>query len=254
MIAFVAMMASILYFSALLYLDGERLHALTMEDSLVEYIGALSFLCAGILVGVRAHREANRPLFLLFVIGGLLFLFAAGEEVSWGQRMFSVSTPDYWRDINAQNEMNIHNVNKHLFDRAAIWSNLVLIVIGTLAAVANHRSFFGIPLPSVVLIFCFSLAVTYRHNETIWYIGVLVCYFSLALFTAYFLAVRNFRMLTLTLVSGGIILFVTQFNNALLENFIASNSADEIRESLFAFACMAYAFELLRLRSDPPMR
>lgn len=36
-------------------------------------------------------------------------LFIAGEEHSWGQHFFHWSTPEYWSQINRQQETNLHN-------------------------------------------------------------------------------------------------------------------------------------------------
>jgi len=33
-----------------------------------------------------------------------------GEEISWGQRIFDITTPDGLREINLQGETNIHNI------------------------------------------------------------------------------------------------------------------------------------------------
>lgn len=57
----------------------------------------------------------------LFVV---LFLFAAGEEISWGQRIFGVESSDFFIENNAQGETNLHNlvvgekkINKIIFSQ-----------------------------------------------------------------------------------------------------------------------------------------
>jgi hypothetical protein len=37
-------------------------------------------------------------------------LFAAGEEISWGQRLFEIGTPPELASINSQGELNVHDV------------------------------------------------------------------------------------------------------------------------------------------------
>ena len=37
-------------------------------------------------------------------------MYGAGEEISWGQRIFDYPTPDILREINSQNEMTLHNI------------------------------------------------------------------------------------------------------------------------------------------------
>jgi hypothetical protein len=48
----------------------------------------------------------------IFVLGyALLFLFVGGEEVSWGQRLIGLQTPDALMEINVQKEANLHNID-----------------------------------------------------------------------------------------------------------------------------------------------
>ena len=39
-----------------------------------------------------------------------MFFIAFGEEISWGQRIFGIETPEYMRTANVQEELNIHNL------------------------------------------------------------------------------------------------------------------------------------------------
>lgn len=41
----------------------------------------------------------------------LICFVALGEETSWGQHYLRYSTPETLRDLNAQNEVNIHNLH-----------------------------------------------------------------------------------------------------------------------------------------------
>lgn len=57
----------------------------------------------------------------IFVV---LFLFAAGEEISWGQRIFGVESSEFFIENNAQGETNLHNlmvgetkINKIIFSQ-----------------------------------------------------------------------------------------------------------------------------------------
>jgi hypothetical protein len=40
-----------------------------------------------------------------------MFLFGAGEEISWGQRILNIETPDIIKKQNAQKEITLHNLN-----------------------------------------------------------------------------------------------------------------------------------------------
>ena len=51
-----------------------------------------------------------RPLVLtVTIIGALSCLYIAGEEMSWGQHFFHWNTPEYWAELNRQEETNLHN-------------------------------------------------------------------------------------------------------------------------------------------------
>lgn len=91
---------------------------LTREDGIFEYGTAISFLLASLLAFViffagRAGNEigsfrTKRNVFFLFL--ALIFFLGFGEEISWGQRIFGLETPDSLARINVQNETNIHNL------------------------------------------------------------------------------------------------------------------------------------------------
>ena len=47
---------------------------------------------------------------MMFVVLGTFALIAFGEEISWGQNIFKMQTPGFLKEINAQKEINIHNL------------------------------------------------------------------------------------------------------------------------------------------------
>ena len=108
--AFVAAYAS-------LSLSGAIVDDLIEEDGVYEWAGTLGLLAAAICLGiaaVRTRRERDRAESPLkpFVLGGLglALFFAAGEEISWGQRLLGVETPDSVKEASGQDEINIHNL------------------------------------------------------------------------------------------------------------------------------------------------
>jgi hypothetical protein len=82
------------------------------EDGPVEYAGFACFLAASMLAFVIAWqvRRAPRSAFAAAALAALL-LVAAGEEISWGQRLFDLETPGVLVDGNRQDELNLHNVD-----------------------------------------------------------------------------------------------------------------------------------------------
>ncbi len=98
-----------------------------IEDGFTEW-STVVFLLIGL--GVTLKRfwllKAERSktfLFMTFLLA-LLFFFGAGEEISWGQRIFNVESTEFFVKNNAQGEINLHNlvvndtkINKVIFGR-----------------------------------------------------------------------------------------------------------------------------------------
>ena len=144
---------------------GERtVRAITDEDGVFEYLGAAGLLAAGLLFSlayVRSRTAENRavlgrPARLFLLALAALFLFGAGEELSWGQRLLDLETPEGLTDANRQHEINFHNLhlvygsNFQLF--LLFWFTFVLAVplLAALDGRARHllaRVVPIIPLP-----------------------------------------------------------------------------------------------------------
>lgn len=83
-----------------------------MEDGLLEWLGFDALLFTGLLSFYRLRLWRKRP--LTFSLGVLLtafvFSFGAGEEISYGQRLFNLTPPAFFQKYNKQGEINIHNL------------------------------------------------------------------------------------------------------------------------------------------------
>ena len=88
------------------------------EDHYFENVGAITFFLASLIYfygfwKIRLLQSKDRLFFLkkLALLGlAALFFFAAGEEISWGQRIFHIQTPESLRQINNQGEITVHNI------------------------------------------------------------------------------------------------------------------------------------------------
>lgn len=78
------------------------------EDGAVENLTALCFLAAGIAFLYPMRKSDFRPI-CTFGLGAMC-IGAAGEEISWGQRIFGIKTPEALREVNVQHELNFHNL------------------------------------------------------------------------------------------------------------------------------------------------
>lgn len=98
-------------YGLLFVLDPDTAYRWGFEDGPVEWLGAI---CLGVSAALFAwtaavHARDKLSKFWLTALA-LLFLFGAGEEISWGQRIFSFSTPELIAEQNMQGEANIHNL------------------------------------------------------------------------------------------------------------------------------------------------
>lgn len=85
------------------------LSVLCQEDGVVEDLQALLLLGTA---GIFAYLGTKRGHRTLWNWGyALLFFVAFGEEISWGQRIFGLETPEQLARINVQGETNFHNID-----------------------------------------------------------------------------------------------------------------------------------------------
>lgn len=132
------------------------------EDGSVEYGTAIMLLAISILCFYRLiiYRKSKGYFWILGVLGFfVLFLFGAGEEISWGQRILGIESGEFFKDNNAQQETNLHNlvigdtkINKLIFSQLLV----VVLVIYLLIFPVMYRRLdwlkdminrFAIPIP-----------------------------------------------------------------------------------------------------------
>lgn len=120
------------------------------EDGPVEYATALFLLVAcGVLATHAASlwAKGRRGAALLTVFYALLFFLAAGEEISWGQRLIGWESGEFFQQHNKQNETNLHN-----------------LMVGD---VHLTKSLFGPVLTIVILLYLVALPLIYPKGGRI---------------------------------------------------------------------------------------
>jgi len=132
------------------------------EDGPAEWLTTL-FLFACSFIGVyRAYkfRKLKKPLWMLtWGAMAFLFFFAAGEEISWGQRIFGIESSEFFLENNKQAETNLHNlivggqnINILIFSRLMfvvliiyfVFSRLLVLKVPAIRRLINR---FRVPLP-----------------------------------------------------------------------------------------------------------
>ena len=122
--------------SIYLYVYNPRLLIwITDEDSFAESVSAICYLVAAGLFFIEWIHARYRNIFVLGY--ALLFLVVGGEEISWGQRIIGMQTPDAFKELNVQKETNLHNIDGiHQHVRAI--GLLVVLTIAVLMPVTNR--------------------------------------------------------------------------------------------------------------------
>ncbi len=133
--------AIVLSYAALFLLGPTAVDAFVAEDRVVESVGALALLATAVfflLLLITGRRKGQFGTFKQIVLIGLvlLFLFGAGEEISWGQRILGLDTPEAMTAHNVQDELSIHNLSwfSGALDSGNLW-RIFWIVFGVLLPV-----------------------------------------------------------------------------------------------------------------------
>lgn len=107
---------------------------LIREDSVLENLTAVFLFCASVVLFVRLLKGyQKKPWTWSLGLGfmALAFFFGAGEEISWGQRIFGIESSEYFQENNAQGETNLHNIKiGEVKLNKLIFSNLLSIAFG----------------------------------------------------------------------------------------------------------------------------
>ncbi|MBN2667521.1 MAG: hypothetical protein JXR67_13495 [Bacteroidales bacterium] len=129
--------ALILIISYALYLrylpDEEAFQQLVREDGFVEYTTVFFLFLSSLVCIYRAflYRASGKYIgVLIWALLAFLFFFAAGDEISWGQRIFGIESSDFFLTHNKQAETNLHNlvVGGHSVNKI-IFSSLLFVVM-----------------------------------------------------------------------------------------------------------------------------
>jgi len=158
----------------------------TKEDGFAEYGTAFLLLSSSILLISRFFKLFNSKKILwkigMFLIA-IVFIFGAGEEISWGQRIFNVESSAYFLENNAQGETNLHNmvvdgkkVNKIIFSQLLTLILVVYLIITPILyrkfdSIKKLANLFAVPIVQWHHTFAFLIStgfVTFMPSDRKW--------------------------------------------------------------------------------------
>lgn len=88
-------------------------YTFAVEDGFIEWLTVLPLLMAMVITFRRVFRlyRSRNWLFITTLLSLAAFsFFAAGEELSWGQRMLHLESSEFFKENNSQQETNLHNL------------------------------------------------------------------------------------------------------------------------------------------------
>ena len=168
----------------LFYYSNSLYNLFVEEDGIIEYSTAIFLLSVSIylinklLKTVKVISTKN----IGIVFFSIIFFFGFGEEISWGQRIFNIETPQFFVENNLQSETNIHNLmiggvklNKLIFTNTLffIFSFYFLIIPYLYAKSNSVKSIinkFSIVIPKYsqsIIFICFSIIIYLFDHDRI---------------------------------------------------------------------------------------
>ena len=111
---------------------------LASEDGFVEWLTVVFYFMSfifSILIGKKIIKQKKNHFAVIYFVFSITFCLIAFEEISWGQRIFQIDTPEFLEE-NLQNELNIHNLPmfhmlRHFFSLLVSLTGFILWVFFT---------------------------------------------------------------------------------------------------------------------------
>lgn len=100
---------------AVSFLDRPLFYWIVDEDHVLEWSQFFFDVGTAVVAAlcVRPFWRRDHRLMAVLLLGLAVFsFFVAGEEISWGQRIFGFATPVDLATVNNQDEFNLHNITK----------------------------------------------------------------------------------------------------------------------------------------------
>ena len=224
------------------------------------FIKAAFELIAMIIFASLLVRFAKQRQFLPAVTAGffvLLLLFMAGEELSWGQRIFDFATPAAVASLNAQHEFNIHDMATQVFQNAWYFGCWLLLValpflrepLQKLLAKSHRFGFLGVWLPPsyFILIFgaIFGLVDPLAASTGVHFGSILFMILGTAVILAYLVVPARGHLAEQICLTLGVFLVALFFNLFVSQVWQQNSGAPtEYLETFLTFGILLWALYL----------
>lgn len=107
------LLITVIYAIYVYFTDSAYFEYLVQEDGFYENLTSafLFFTSFALLIKFFKYQKYYGALWKVGVLLMALGLFfGGGEEISWGQRIFHIQSSEFFKENNAQEETNLHNM------------------------------------------------------------------------------------------------------------------------------------------------
>lgn len=174
--AFAAPLAGALFLAALVVWRRAYLFVVN-EDGPLEWSHTAAWAVAAVFAALVVWRLASDRRWILtalWLVLALGCLASAGEEISWGQRVFDFETPERLEEANEQEELTFHNLSSvHTLFRLTM---LVAGLYGSLLVIgvrwwdrSRHAGIVDLLLPPLFLATSFLVLAAYRATRIVFF-------------------------------------------------------------------------------------
>lgn len=134
-------------------------------------ISAAFFVAISILF--KMDRKKQKWVTAWISIAAICSFYVAWEEISWGQHILEWNTPEFWSQVNDQQETNLHNVSSWLDQKPRLLLEIGVLVGGLIipALMAYKRNLlperFTIIYPPAQICITAGIAVIVKVTEKV---------------------------------------------------------------------------------------
>lgn len=140
----------------------EAFRVVVREDGWVEYLTTLFLFLGAVLLAanaIKAIKRNDKKQIFFYTLASAVFIFGAGEEISWGQRIFGIQSGEYFLENNYQGETNLHNLeiggvdlnilifSKLMFFALAFYFIILPLLTWKMKSIRKLVIDFGVPIP-----------------------------------------------------------------------------------------------------------
>lgn len=233
--------------------DKPTFSRLAAEDALIENLTAVLSFSASLLFFITGRMERKALRRWIYVLGGTVLLFIAGEEISWGQRIFGYPTPDWIAERNFQQEFNLHNsigfhANLYVGFR---YGFQLLCMMACMAFFTGRERIRGIPVPSMLLTLGLLAILAYDDDHiNPGFIHVALSVLSrphntlICFIIIFALSCRQYKLLIFSAATILLALALVVVNRLEILLLPTTNSRAEVLEYLITLGIFCYSFQI----------